>query len=297
MSDRNRTIARGFFEHLYAGRFADALALAAPDFEYQVLGVPEDFPLAGRYSRDRLSDLMAIIGPTVPQGAHPTITSVLADGDAVAVIGHVEAVAASGRDYANNFVFIVTLRGDLITKVDEYIDTQHASDVLFGNPPMKKGTTMTGTTHQLDEHDEAAIRSVIERYSETLDRRDFARLADSYTENATLENTFESYIPFGSAFTGVLAKGAPEIAAAVGNLMGPLDATQHFLGSILFDVTDEGVRTQTQVIAHHHRGQGFFHTGGTYIDDFVKTDAGWRTSRRVLHTSWTTGDPKVVTGD
>jgi len=297
MSDTNRAIARGFFDDLYAGRFDEALATLAPDAHYKVFGVPEDFPLAGTYGKDQLGDLMAIIGPTVPHGTNPTITSTIADGDVVAVIGHVEALAVTGRDYANNFVFVVTLRDGLITQVDEYIDTQHANDVLFDNPPMKRGTTMSENTQQLDPRDEAEIREVIQRYSETLDKRDFDRLADSYTENATLENTFEDYIPFGSAFTGTLATGAKEIATAVGNLMGPLNATQHFLGTILFDVTDEGVRTQTQVIAHHHRGAGFFHTGGTYIDDFVKTDAGWRTNRRVLHTSWTTGDPKVVTGD
>lgn len=155
---------------------------------------------------------------------------------------------------------------------------------------------MTQNNQQIDARDEAEIRSVIQRYSEALDGRDFERLAGAYTETATLENTFESYIPGGDAFTGVLACGAKEIAQAVGNLMGPLDATQHFLGSILLDPTDDGVRTQTQVIAHHHRGAGFYHTGGTYIDDFVRTENGWRTNRRVLHTSWTTGEPSVVTG-
>ncbi|MFJ9034565.1 hypothetical protein ACIRQP_40220 [Streptomyces sp. NPDC102274] len=56
------------------------------------------------------------------------------------------------------------------------------------------------------------------------------------------------------------------------------------------------MRTQTQIIAHHHRGAGFYHTGGTYTDFFVRTDSGWRIDRRVLHTSWTTGEPGVVTG-
>jgi hypothetical protein len=155
---------------------------------------------------------------------------------------------------------------------------------------------MTQNPRQIDPRDEAEIRSVIYRYSEALDSRNFERLADAYTETATIEVTFESYIPGGDAFTGVLARGANEIAQAVGNLMSPLDATQHFLGAILLDPTEDGVRTQTQIIAHHHRGGGFYHTGGTYIDDFVRTDNGWRTNRRVLHTSWTTGEPSVVTG-
>jgi ketosteroid isomerase-like protein len=133
MPTTNRAVALQFFEHLYAGRLDAALALMAPQAQYRVMGRPDDFPLAGVYSRDQVTDLLGLIGPTVPNGANPTITTTIADGDAVAVIGHVEAVAASGRDYANNFVFVVTLREDLITQVDEYIDTQHANDVLFSN--------------------------------------------------------------------------------------------------------------------------------------------------------------------
>ncbi|MFD4224541.1 nuclear transport factor 2 family protein [Streptomyces griseus] len=154
---------------------------------------------------------------------------------------------------------------------------------------------MTQNTQQIDGRDEAEIRSVILGYVEALDSRDFGQLADAFTDTAELENTFESYIPGGEDFTGVMARGANEIAGAIGDLMRRLDATQHFLGAIWVEPTDEGVRTRTQIIAHHHRGTGFYHTGGTYTDSFVRTDNGWRIDRRVLHTLWTTGEPSVVT--
>lgn len=133
MPTTNRALALQFFEHLYAGRLDAALALMAPEAQYRVMVRPEDFPPAGVYGKDQIADLIGLLGPTAPDGVNPTITTTIADGDAVAVIGHVEAVAASGRDYANNFVFVVTLREDLITQVDEYIDTQHANDVLFSS--------------------------------------------------------------------------------------------------------------------------------------------------------------------
>ncbi|MFF3489523.1 nuclear transport factor 2 family protein [Streptomyces sp. NPDC002701] len=155
---------------------------------------------------------------------------------------------------------------------------------------------MTQNTQQIDSRDEKEIRSVLLGYVEALDGRDFERIADAFTESAELENTFESYIPGGDDFTGVMARGAKDIAGAVGGLMGRLDATQHFLGAIWLEPTDDGVRTRTQVIAHHHRGTGFYHTGGTYTDSFVRTGSGWRIDRRVLHTSWTTGEPGVITG-
>jgi hypothetical protein len=156
---------------------------------------------------------------------------------------------------------------------------------------------MAHLAQQLDPHDEAAIRSVILGYVAALDGRDFNRIADAFTETAHFENTFERYIPGGEAFTGVMpAVGGEEIATSVGGLMSSLDATQHFLGAIWLEATTEGVTTRTQIIAHHHLGSDFYHTGGTYIDTFIRTEAGWRIDRRVLHTSWTTGEPSVVTG-
>ena len=132
MRETNRATALKFFEHLYAGSLEGALDLMTVDGVYRVFGDPAHFPLAGSYDKDHIVDLLGTIGPTVPRGVNPTITSTVADGDVVAVIGHVEAVAATGLNYANNFVFLVTLRDGTITKVDEYIDTLHANQVLFG---------------------------------------------------------------------------------------------------------------------------------------------------------------------
>ncbi|MEV0111133.1 hypothetical protein AB0H42_33085 [Nocardia sp. NPDC050799] len=124
--------------------------------------------------------------------------------------------------------------------MDEYIDAQPANDVLFANwnhplglPSQElqgKNWTMTQSTQQINAHDEAQIRAVILGYVGALDGRRFEHIANAFTGTAELENTFESYIPEGEAFTGVLARGAQSIAESVGGLMGRLDATQHFLG-------------------------------------------------------------------
>lgn len=127
----SRATALRFFEHLYAGRLEDALDLLAPDALYTVMGKPDQFPLAGTYKKEQIIDLLGIVSQGAPHGASPSITKTIADGNDVAVMGHVEAVGASGRNYSNDFVFLVTFRDDLIVAVDEYIDTQHANDVLF----------------------------------------------------------------------------------------------------------------------------------------------------------------------
>jgi hypothetical protein len=150
---------------------------------------------------------------------------------------------------------------------------------------------MTVDMQAITPADEAEIKNVIRRYSEHLDGRDFAKLADAFTETGSLVNSFEDYIPGGEAFIGTLASGADAVATAVGNLMGPLDATQHLLGATIIDATEKGARTQTQVLAQHHRAGGFYDVGGTYIDTFVRTDAGWRIEVRELHTLWSKGEP------
>nr|BFF17071.1 hypothetical protein GCM10025730_05920 [Promicromonospora thailandica] len=102
-----------------------------------------------------------------------------------------------------------------------------------------KEEKMTQNAQQVDAHDEAEIRSVLLGYVEALDGRDFDRLAEAFTATAELVNTFEGYIPGGDDFTGVLATGDDGIAKAVGALMSPLDATQHFLGAIWLEPTEE----------------------------------------------------------
>ena len=99
---------------------------------------------------------------------------------------------------------------------------------------------MTDNIQAITPADEAEIKNVIRRYSENLDGRNFPKLAEAYTETGSMVNSFEEYIPGGEAFTGTLASGAGAVATAVGNLMGPLDATQHLLGAILIDATEGG---------------------------------------------------------
>lgn len=156
---------------------------------------------------------------------------------------------------------------------------------------------MTNNNTQIDPKDEADIRSLLIDYIIANDGRAWEKFTDIFTDSGTMANQFASYIPGGEAFNGVMpGAGGEAIAVNVGALMGPLDATQHFLGATWFEPTDEGITVRTQVIAHHHRAGGFYHSGGTYVDNFVRTVKGWRIQARVLETIWTTGDISVVTG-
>ncbi|MFF1464708.1 nuclear transport factor 2 family protein [Streptomyces sp. NPDC058330] len=144
-----------------------------------------------------------------------------------------------------------------------------------------------------DLQDRNEIASLVTAYCFALDRRDFARVASVFTEDAEVRNVFDPYMPEGEKFTGVTA-GGRALADGVRQMFSKLDATQHLLGATTVELTDTGAHASTQIVAHHHRGSEYYHTGGTYEDDLVRTPDGWRISRRDLCINWTTGTPDVV---
>ncbi|GAA1681171.1 polyketide cyclase [Mycolicibacterium murale] len=143
-----------------------------------------------------------------------------------------------------------------------------------------------------DTPDRAAILDLISAYAFGLDRRDFARVASTFTEEAVVENLFDEYLPEGKLFNS-LTIGGTAVADGARDLFGTLDATQHQLGAQIVEMTGTGARASTQVVARHHRGVQFFKTGATYEDEFVRTPDGWRIAKRTQHIHWTAGSPDV----
>ncbi|MEV7141568.1 nuclear transport factor 2 family protein [Streptomyces tauricus] len=140
--------------------------------------------------------------------------------------------------------------------------------------------------------DRAEILGLLTAYAFGLDHRDFARVGSVFTEDADIQNVFDDYLPEGREFSGVTV-GGDAVADGARRLFAALDATQHLLGAQSVEFTRTGARAFTQIVAHHHRGSDYYHTGGTYEDDLVRTSDGWRISRRTLRIHWTTGSPDV----
>ncbi|MCZ9341439.1 nuclear transport factor 2 family protein, partial [Streptomyces sp. TRM76130] len=133
---------------------------------------------------------------------------------------------------------------------------------------------MSGTTDP-EARDRSDIIDLVTTYCFALDRRDFDRVASVFTEDAAVQNAFDAYMPEGEKFAGVVT-GGRALADGVSRMFSRLDATQHLLGATIVEPTDEGAHASTQVVAHHHRGGEYYHTGGTYEDDLVRTPDGWR---------------------
>lgn len=130
-TDSNKAIVARFFEIFSSGNVPALLDAMADDSSWWVSGRLEG--MSGRYGK-------ATFGPLV-EGAKAiyrdgvlriTPSSMIAEGDRVAVEAEGYAQLTDGRVYNPQYHFLVTVRDGKVWEVREYMDTLHAKDIFFG---------------------------------------------------------------------------------------------------------------------------------------------------------------------
>ncbi|CAH0497205.1 nuclear transport factor 2 family protein [Novosphingobium sp. CECT 9465] len=131
VSDENKTIVARFFELFSSGDVPTLLDAIADDGSWWVSGRLEG--MSGRYDKASFGPLVESAKAMYKSGGL-TITpvSMIAEGDKVAVEATGFAELADGRTYLPQYHFLVTVQGNKIFEVREYMDTQHAKDIFFG---------------------------------------------------------------------------------------------------------------------------------------------------------------------
>lgn len=124
------------------------------------------------------------------------------------------------------------------------------------------------------------VRDVIYRYSHSLDRRDWAALADVFWPDAEVE--YGLYNDAAAGFTPVVK----ELYENIG-----IHITQHFIGNIIIRIDGDQAVGETYVQALHRvpREDGTFGDllmGSRYDDRFEKRDGEWRISFRKVAFDW-----------
>jgi ketosteroid isomerase-like protein len=125
--------------------------------------------------------------------------------------------------------------------------------------------------------DRAAIQDVILRYARGVDRRDLDLVASCFLPDALYE--------------GAMAHGAiGDALAALRDRMTRYDATMHFIGNQLIDITGDAASSETYAVAYHRLTENgdakLFSVGVRYCDELIRDRDQWRIRRRVVTTVW-----------
>jgi 3-phenylpropionate/cinnamic acid dioxygenase small subunit len=135
--------------------------------------------------------------------------------------------------------------------------------------------------------DRQAIVDGTIRYCWAIDTRDWAELAQVFTEDAEADYGFMPTL-----------RGLAEIEALVSRVLTPLDASQHMVTNHQIETHGGGVRSRCYFHAQHTRrgledGDNYV-VAGIYRDKWSQTPAGWRIHARELEVLWTEGNAAVV---
>jgi ketosteroid isomerase-like protein len=93
--------------------------------------IPGNLPVSGlKKGKGALLDFARSAAKLFPNGLTTEIRRVYGDGDVVIVELSNTGKLANGRDYANEYCFVLEIEGGKIRRVREYVDTQKAHELM-----------------------------------------------------------------------------------------------------------------------------------------------------------------------
>ena len=127
--ERNKQVAAELFARFSASDIPGVLALMTEDVTWRIPGKPDLSPAAGIYDKERIGRLFRRMLSQLENGLKMTVLSSVAEGDQVAVEVESSGDLKNGRQYRQQYHFLIALREGKIAAVREYLDTQHAFEV------------------------------------------------------------------------------------------------------------------------------------------------------------------------
>jgi ketosteroid isomerase-like protein len=119
-------------------------------------------------------------------------------------------------------------------------------------------------------HDRFAIADLFNRYAAILDQRQWDRLADLYTADATAE------LPEGEE----LIRGNQAIASFIQGAIETIGRTHHFLSNHVADIDGDRATASCYLRAYHagrdKRAHQYEESLGRFDATLVRTPEGWR---------------------
>ncbi len=124
---QNKRIVAEFFEKFSNGDIDPAFALVSDDVDWWV---PGDLPFSGTKTKAEYLQIVGSIQRGFPAGLRLEATSMIAEGNQVAVEVESYGEHANGKTYNNRYHFLITIESGKITEVKEYMDTLHLFQLI-----------------------------------------------------------------------------------------------------------------------------------------------------------------------
>jgi ketosteroid isomerase-like protein len=146
-------------------------------------------------------------------------------------------------------------------------------------------------------NDERDIQRVYCNYCDIIDAKDFDRLTEVFTEDA-VQDYRSNLGPDG------IMKGTAPLIAGAHQHMGPdsnCGTTHHNVVNFRIDVAGDTAKAKVHYYAVHlgvRKYPGVIYSmWGEYVDDLVRTAAGWRVHNRLYRSILTEGQPVTFKDD
>jgi len=161
----------------------------------------------------------------------------------------------------------------------------------YNNGAASGWVSMSGSEH-LDELawllERRRLEDLIIRYATALDIRDWADLRACFTDDAVAD-----YGNLGRY------EGVEAILQGCREPLSRLDSSQHLISNVVAQMTGDGRATVTAKVQAQHflvnsGGEATATIGGTYVDEVVRGEDGWRIAKLTFSTTWRTGNSAIL---
>lgn len=127
--ERNKRLTREFIAAVARGDTEAIVAAYAEDGHVVTMGRTL---ISGTYAKPQIAAAAKLVLEAFPQGLEFTIHGMTAEGERVAVEAESRGRHVSGQLYNNHYHFLFRWRDGRLLELREYLDTEHATQVLCG---------------------------------------------------------------------------------------------------------------------------------------------------------------------
>jgi hypothetical protein len=143
---------------------------------------------------------------------------------------------------------------------------------------------MTDSSDLRSLADRLAIQDLLARYSTAIDSKNFALLAEVFTEDGVGDYTA----------SGGIRGTLPEIQEWLSGALSIFSVVQHLVTNVTVDLRGDEATSECYLFnpLGYPRDDGtieMLYCGGSYRDELVRTEKGWRIRERVIRTLYLDG--------